>query len=415
MKYCVIILDGASGWPLDSLGDRTSLQAAATPNLDRLAREGTVGLARTVPAGEEPSSAAACTSILGYDPVADHVGRGAIEAASLGIGLAPDEVALRLNLVSIEDGVMRSYSCGHIPTAESRALVAELQDALGSERYRFYPGVAYRHILVVKGHPELLDLEYTPPHDISDMFVAEHIPRGAGSRLLLDLMEQAHPVLAASAVNAARRERGDLPASDVWMFWPGVAPRGMRPFSEVRGLAAAMTSGVDLLNGLAVLTGIDRLEIVGVTDGSDNDYAAQTGGALKALIDHDLVVVHVESPDEEGHAGDAAGKVAAIEAIDREVLSRVLDFARETPLRVLAMPDHPTPVRIKTHVGEPVPFVIWGPGVADNDAGAFDEASAAATGLHLDPGHGVMDLLLSDLVSGAVPSETSAPPDAPRQ
>jgi 2,3-bisphosphoglycerate-independent phosphoglycerate mutase len=408
MKYCVIILDGASGWPLDTFGARTSLQAAATPNLDRLAREGVVGLARTVPAGEEPSSAAACTSILGYDPVANHVGRGAIEAASLGIELAADEVALRMNLVTIEDAVMRSYSCGHIPTAESRALVAELQDELGSELLTFYPGVAYRHILVVKGHPELTDLEYTPPHDISDVFVEGHLPRGAGSGLLLDLMERAHPILARSAVNAARRERRDLPATDVWTFWPGVAPRGMRPFGEMRGLTAAMTSGVDLLNGLAVLTGIDRLEIAGVTDGPDNDYAAQTGGALKALTDHDLVVIHVESPDEEGHAGDAAGKVAAIEAIDREVVSRVLEYARATPTRILAMPDHPTPIEIKTHVGEPVPFAVWGPGVADNDAVAFDEASAAATGMDLDPGHGVMDLLLSEFVSATGASGSNA-------
>ena len=401
MKYCVIILDGASGWPHGDLDGRTSLQAARNPNLDRLAREGVVGLARTVPPGEEPSSAAACTSILGYDPVADRVGRGAIEAASLGIELAPDEVALRLNLVDIEDGVMRSYASGHIPTAESRALVGELQAELGSDHLRFYPGVAYRHILVVKGHPELMALEYTPPHDISDMFVAEHLPRGAGSGLLLDIMERAHPVLARSAVNASRRARGDLPASDVWTFWPGVTQRGIRPFSEVRGLWAAMTSGVDLLNGLAVLTGIDRLRIAGVTDGSDNDYAAQTAGALGALTDHDLVVIHVESPDEEGHSGNAAGKVAAIEAIDREVVARVLDYSRETPTRILAMPDHPTPIELRTHVGEPVPFVVWGPGVADNDAEAFSEASAASTGTVVDPGRGVMDLLLAELVHGA--------------
>ncbi len=398
MKYCVVILDGASGWPHDDLDMLTSLQTARTPGLDRLAREGTLGMARTVPPGEEPSSAAACTSILGYDPVADQLGRGAIEAASLGITLEPDEVALRLNLVTLQDGVMRSYSCGHIASEDARALVAELAQGVADPRFTFYPGVAYRHILVVTGHPELMGVEFTPPHDISDRLFAEHLPRGFGSGLLLDLMEQARPILAASPVNASRVARGELPATDVWPFWPGVAPGGMRPFAELRGVSAAMTSGVDLLNGLAALTGIDRLDIPGVTDGSDNDYAAQAAGALRALDDHDLVVVHVESPDEEGHAGDAAGKVAAIEAIDREVVSRLLAAAVETPLRILAMPDHPTPVEIKTHVGEPVPFVLWGPGVASNDGIAFDESSAGATGLAVDPGRGVMDLLLAEFV-----------------
>jgi len=392
VRYVVVILDGASGWPNDALEGRTSLQAASTPNLDRMAREGTVGMARTVPPGEEPSSAAACTSILGYDPVADRVGRGAIEAASMGVTLAPDDVALRLNIVNTGDGVMRSYACGHISTAESRAIVAELQVALGDDELRFYPGVAYRHILVVRGHPELTELEYTPPHDITDLPYLPHLPKGAGSGLLLDLMERARPVLAASPVNEARIERGDLPATDVWAFWPGVSPRGMRPFTEMRGMRAAMTSGVDLLNGLAVLTGIDRLDIAGVSDGPDNDYIAQAEGGLAALEGHDLVVIHVESPDEEGHAGDAGGKVAAIEAIDREVVGRVLGFPG--PVRVLAMPDHSTPLDLKTHVGEPVPFVLWGSGVVSNDAEAYDEASASATGLVVDPGRGVMDLLL---------------------
>jgi 2,3-bisphosphoglycerate-independent phosphoglycerate mutase len=408
MKYAIVILDGAAGWPVPALGDKTTLQAAYTPNLDRIAREGLVGMARTVPPGEEPSSAAACTSIIGYDPVADRVGRGAIEAASMGIELASDEVALRLNTVTIEGGVMRSYACGHIATEESRALVLELADAIGDDEFTFHPGVAYRHIVVVKGHPELMTLEYTPPHDISDMLVADHLPRGAGSGLLIDLMGRARRVLAASQVNARRVAAGELPATDVWPFWPGTAPEGMVPFARRRGLTAAMTSGVDLLNGLAVLTGIDRLEIAGVSDGPDNDYSAQALGGLAALADHDLVVIHVESPDEEGHAGDVRGKVEAVEAIDRLVLGPVLDYAARQPLRVLAMPDHPTPIEIKTHVGEPVPFVIWGPGVADNDAEAYDEASAQATGLDVDPGRGVMDLLLAE----TLPAETTAPADA---
>lgn len=392
MKYCVVIMDGATGWPVEELGSRTCLQAAHTPNLDALTRVGTLGLAQTVPLGTEPSSAAACTSILGYDPIADYVGRGAIEAASMGIVLAPDEVALRLNTVTITDGVMTSYAAGHITTTESRAIVLDLAASLDDETFRLYPGVAYRHILVVKGHPELLGLSFTPPHDISDKPVDGCLPAGDGAELLLDYMERARPILLNSSVNVCRADGGQLPVTDVWPFWPGVRPAGMVPYAERYGLRAAMTSGVDLLNGLGVLMGMDRLDIPGVSDGSDNDYVAQVEGALAALDEHDLVVVHVESPDEEGHAGNFTGKVAAIEAIDREILSRVRAFGEE--LRVLVMPDHATPTAIKTHVGEPVPFVIAGPGISHNGAQAFNQYTAGDCGLLLDPGYQVMGLLL---------------------
>lgn len=392
MKYVVVILDGAAGWPLNELGGRTTLEAAHTPNLDELAREGMVGLAQTVPPGSEPSSAAACTSIIGYDPVADWVGRGAIEAASMGIALASDEVALRMNLVTIRDGVMASYAAGHITTEESRRLVSTLAEELDDDMFSMYPGVAYRHILVTRGHLELMDGAYTPPHDISDKSIA--LPSGPGSELLLDLMDRARPILASHPVNASRRERGLEPATDIWPFWPGVAPAGMVPFRQRRAVRAAMTSGVDLLMGLAVLAGIDRLHIEGVTDGADTDYAAQATKGLAALADHELVVIHVESPDEEGHAGSVEGKISAIERIDSEVVSVVRRCADTNNLRILAMPDHPTPIGLKTHVGEPVPFVLWGPGIARSGAGAYSENEARDTGILVDPGRGVVDLLL---------------------
>lgn len=392
MKYLVVILDGAAGWPLEELGGKTTLEAAATPNLDALARSGVVGLAQTVPEGTEPSSSAACMSILGYDPVADYVGRGAIEAASMGIELGANEVALRLNTVTILDDVMTSYSAGHITTTESRAMIETLAASLDDDVFTLYPGVAYRHILVVKGHPELLEGEYTPPHDISDRPIAGHLPSGPGSELLLEYMQRAKTILLNSGPNQCRAAGGSLPVTDVWPFWPGVRPSGMVPFRDKWGLNGAMTSGVDLLNGLAVLGGLERLEIAGVTDGSDTDYAAQAEGALAALGNHDLVVVHIESPDEEGHAGSVEGKIAAIEAIDREVISRVRMCAEE--LRVLAMPDHPTPTALKTHVGEPVPFVLWGSGVTHNGAAGYGESAAESTGLFVDPGRDVMRLLV---------------------
>lgn len=392
MKYVVVILDGAAGWPLEELGGRSTLEAARTPNLDALAAQGLVGLARTVPPGTEASSAAACTSILGYDPVADAVGRGAIEAASMGITLAADEIALRLNLVTVVDGVMVSYAGGHIDTASARAIVEDLGRELGSGDVRLHPGVAYRHILVVKGHPELLEGSFTAPHDITGQSVEGRMPAGPGSDFLLELMERARRVLPTSAANLSRIAAGHLPVTDVWPFWPGAAPVGMVPFPARRGLQAAMTSGVDLLGGLAVLTGIDRLHIAGVTDGADNDYAGQATGALAALDDHDLVVIHVETPDEEGHAGNAAGKIAGIEAIDREVVGRVREMAG--PMRVLCMPDHPTPIALKTHTADPVPFVLTGNGVPRGTVDRFSERAAESTGLVVDPGRGVMDLLL---------------------
>jgi 2,3-bisphosphoglycerate-independent phosphoglycerate mutase len=392
LKYCVIILDGASGWPLAELGGLTTLAAAKTPNLDALAQQGTVGMARTVPEGMEPSSSAACTSILGYDPVADFVGRGAIEAASMGIELGPGDVALRMNLVQIAGGVMSSYSTGHITTPESRAIVLDLAEALGDATFSFHPGVSYRHILVVKGHPELLEAVYSPPHDISGRSIEGHLPSGPGAELLLDLMERARPVLSHSAPNVCRSEAGQIAATDIWPFWPGAAPAGLVPFARLRGVNAAMTSGVDLLNGLAVLTGIERLDIPGVTDGPDNDYAMQAMQALEALRRYDLVVIHVETPDEAGHGGDVAGKIAGIEAIDAEIVRRARDYG--AGLRILCMPDHPTPIDLRTHVGEPVPFVIAGQGVPANGAERFDEAAAAGTDLVLEPGHRVMDLLL---------------------
>lgn len=392
VKHCIVILDGAAGWPLPELGGRTCLQYASTPNLDGMVRAGMLGMAYTVPEGMEPSSSAACTSIIGYDPVADYVGRGAIEAASMGIKLGSDEVALRVNLVSIQNGVMSSYSGGSISTQDSRPIVTALASQLNDETFTLYPGIAYRHILVVKGHPELAELHCTPPHDISDKPIEGRTPAGEGADLLLDLMDRARPLLAQDPVVGRRAESGSLPVTDIWPFWPGVAPSGMVPFTQARGIRAAMTSGVDLLNGLAVLADIDRLDIAGVSDGPDNDYRAQALGALAALEDHDLVIVHVESPDEAGHAGDFAAKIAAIEAIDRHVLSHVLRY--DGDIRILAMPDHPTPVALKTHVGEPVPFVLFGPGISHNGAEEYTEAAATATGLGVQPGRGVMDLLL---------------------
>jgi len=406
MKYAIVILDGAGDWKLPELGDQTTLQAATTTILDMMASQGQCGLARTVPEGLEVSSNAACTSILGYDPVANFVGRGAIEAAAQGITLADDEVAMRFNTLTIQNAIMTSYAGGHISTEESTKIVERLAEKLNDEVFTLYPGKAYRHILVVKGHPEVLDFKYTPPHDISDQSAANALPQGEGAELLWHLMQDAHEALKDCPTNQERVAAGKLPITDIWPFWPGQTPSNLVSFTEMRGLRGTMNSAVDLLHGLAELFGFEFQQIEGITDGLDNDFGAQAEAAIAALENDeaDLAVVHVEAPDEMGHQGDIEGKLAAIEHIDRDIMTRLFSFARKMSkenggpgFRLLAMPDHFTPIETRTHEGDPVPFLIWGDGIEANGAAAYCEDECAKTGLTLDPeGYQVMDLLLRD-------------------
>ena len=393
MKYCVLIIDGASGWPLDEFGGKTCLELAETPNLDAVAAEGLVGLTQTVPAGMEPSSASACMSLLGYNPGVYYRGRAAIEAISVGIPIGDGEVVFRCNLVAVQDGRMWSYSSGYISTEEAEQLIAVLNRSLGSDEVRFYPGVGYRHLLKLKGHEDTLQAACTPPHDIPDKPIAEFLPRGQGSRFLRQLMNGSVAVLSKHPVNIARRKRGDIPATMVWLFWGSGRVPDMPAFEKVYGLKAALTSGVDLLGGLGKMMGMDILDIPGVTDGMNNDFSGQALGALKSFDDHDLVVIHIEAPDEAGHAGSVEEKVRAIEAVDHEVVARLRLFA-PGGFRLLIMPDHPTPIRVQTHVAEPVPFVLWGPGFAANGAGRFTEAEAKKTGLFFANGYNIMGRLV---------------------
>jgi 2,3-bisphosphoglycerate-independent phosphoglycerate mutase len=391
MKYVVLIIDGAAGLPLRENGGKTSLEKAVTPNLDALTAEGSLGLARTVPPGMEPGSAVACMSVLGYNPEIYYKGRASIEAASMHIAVGKGEAVFRCNLVTVQEGKMRDYSAGHITSAESKTIIETLDAKLGGEKVKFYPGVSYRHILKLKGREETLQASCTPPHDIPGKTIAEYLPRGKGSDILLDLMRRSEDILEKHPVNAARKKRGELPATTVWLFWGSGPALDMPSFNKAYGLKAAMTSGVDLLKGLARMSGLTTLDIKGVTDGPDNDNAAQAGGALEALKEHDLAVIHIEAPDEAGHEGDAKGKVEAIEKIDKEVVSRLRSYRGD--LRVLVMPDHPTPLSVRTHTPEPVPFLLWGKGIKDNGAGRFTEAEAKRTGVFMGDGYKIMGQL----------------------
>jgi 2,3-bisphosphoglycerate-independent phosphoglycerate mutase len=393
MKYSVVIIDGAAGLPLPQRGGKTCLELARTPNLDALAGEGVVGLARTVPEGMEPSSACACMSVLGYDPRVYYKGRSAIEARAMGIPIGEGEVVFRCNLVGVQDGKMRSYSAGYISSQESKELISALNDSLGSGSVHFYPGVSYRNILKLKGHEDALSADCTPPHDIPDRPVADYLPKGKGSEILKDLMRRSEKVLKSHPINVKRAARGDIPATTIWLFWGSGKVPEMPPFKELYGLNAALTSGVALLEGLAKMMGMKVLSIPGVTDGPDNDYAAQASGAIKALDDNDLVVIHIEAPDEAAHAGSIDDKVEAIERIDKEIIGRLRAYAKDD-LRILAMPDHPTPIAIRTHSPEPVPFLLWGKGFEFNGANEYSEAAAKGTGVLVADGYKIMGKFL---------------------
>jgi 2,3-bisphosphoglycerate-independent phosphoglycerate mutase len=393
MKYCVLIIDGAAGLPLSNRGKRTCLELAHTPNLDAMSQEGFIGLVRTVPAGMEPSSACACMSVLGYDPKIYYRGRAAIEARSMGVDIGEGEVVFRCNLVAVRDGRMWDYSAGHISTEEARALISALNASLGSEEVSFYPGVSYRHIMKLKGHEDTLQATCTPPHDIPGRPVADFLPQGPGSGFLRDLMARSEDALRGHQVNEKRRSRGDIPSTTIWLFWGSGQVPDMPAFREAYGLGAAMTSAVDLLRGLAQMAGMAVLDIKGVTDGQDNDYVAQVSGALEALGRHDLVVIHIEAPDEAAHAGSIEEKVEAIRRVDAEVVSRLRSW-REDDLRVLIMPDHPTPIEVRTHTADPVPFLLWGNSVKANGARRFTEAEAKKTGFFLEEGYKIMGRLV---------------------
>lgn len=400
MKYIVLIIDGAAGLPIPNRDGKTTLELAHTPNLDALAAQGALGLAQTVPDGMEPSSACACMSVMGYNPAVYYKGRASIEAKSMGIDIDPGEVVFRCNLVNVKDGKMNDYSAGHIPTPEAAAIIKSLNQELGSDEIKFYPGVGFRNILKIKGHEETLKARCTPPHDIPGKPVKDFLPQGSGSELLLSLMTRSEILLKSHKINEKRLKRGNLPVTTVWLFWGSGQVPAMPSFKQAYGLNAAMTSGVDLLNGLAQMAGMNVLNIKGVTDAVDSDNVAQAKGALKALKNHDLVVIHVEAPDEAGHGGNIDEKIKAIENVDRDVIAQIRNcvypesYRGAIDLRILVMPDHPTPITTRTHSPDPVPFLMWGKGINANGAARFTEAEAKATGVFIADGYKIMSKLI---------------------
>lgn len=352
MKYLCIIPDGLADEPLEELGGRTPMEAAETPCLDRWAAGGEVGLARNVPEGFPPGSDVAIMAICGLDPRRCYTGRAPIEAAALGIDLRPDEVAYRCNLVTVEDGVMRDFSAGHITSEEGAELIEALNAADGEGK--FYAGVSYRNICVLPD--DLADADCTPPHDLTGKAVV--VPHGPAALKLIEIMERSRAILARHPVNKSRIERGIPPATQVWLWGQGKTPQ-LESFAGRYGMTGALITAVDLVRGLGVLTGLEVVEVPGATGYYDTNYRGKGEYALQALERHPFCLVHVEATDEAGHEGSAARKIEAFEAIDEKIVGTIQDGLGGEDYRVLVLPDHPTPVRIKTHTQDPVPFLIY--------------------------------------------------------
>lgn len=392
MKYIVLLGDGMADYPIESLGGKTPLAAARTLNMDLVARNGRIGQVRTVPKGMPPGSDVANLAVLGYDPSEYYTGRGPFEAAAMGVRLEKDDIAFRCNLVTVNSGIMSDYSAGHITTEEGTNLISSLK-ALENDA-RFYPGVSYRHLLVLKnGAAE--DSKCTPPHDISGKPIDGHLPVGMDSFLLKDLMDASVPLLAEHPVNVERIAHGDRPANMVWPWGQGRAP-SVPTYAEKYGLSGAVISAVDLIKGIGKYAGLEVIDVAGVTGYLDTNYGGKVAAAFEALERLDFVFLHVEAPDEAGHEGDLDKKVQAIEDFDEKVVGPVIRGLKDAShdWRVCILPDHPTPLALKTHTSDPVPFAIMGKSIELDNVERFDELASKEKDCEIVEGYKLMSILM---------------------
>ncbi len=393
MKYVLIIPDGCADEPQPSLGHLTPLQAARVPEMDRVAQRGLSGLSLNVPDCLPSGSDVGTMSLFGYSPLEFHTGRAPIEAAAQGIALGPEDWAIRCNFVTVAAERMKSFTAGQIPNEVGAALIRDLQHAYcGDEHVKFHTGVSYRNLLIWRGRdrkaPFSSDTYTIPPHDITDQLIAEHLPLGSGACDLRAIMEKSRVILAANALNAAR---GELAATQCWLWGQGKAP-ALRLFKDRYGVQGAVITAVDLLRGLGKLLGWDVVEVPGATGYLDTDYAAKGRYAIETLKNGtDFVVVHVEATDEASHEGHADEKVKALEAIDHHIVGPVHEYLRsQGDYRVLISPDHPTFLRTKTHSHGFTPFTMAGNGLVPNGAQTYDEVAASQTRVRLPEGWDLM-------------------------
>ncbi|MGP8338088.1 MAG: cofactor-independent phosphoglycerate mutase [Methanosarcinaceae archaeon] len=376
MKYAVLIGDGMADFPMDELDGKTILQKARTPNMDYIAMNGCMGLARTVPDGMPAGSDVANMSIIGYDPKKYYSGRAPLEAASMGVPLENGDVAFRCNLITITDGIIKDYSAGHITSVEATALIEAVDSELSTDKIRFYPGISYRHLMVSSGNVGIIT-ECTPPHDVIGKAKSEYMPTGKDSEFLCELIDTSRNILENHPINNKRIKAGKDPANYIWLWGQGYAP-SFTEFGQLYGMTGSIISAVDLLKGIGIYAGLDIIEVPGATGYLDTNYTGKAEYALKSLNNHDFVFVHVEAPDEAGHMGNVDAKIRAIEDFDKLVVGRILKYARESndDFTILVLPDHPTPIVLKTHTSDPVPFAIYSTADKDPDSTiAFDEES----------------------------------------
>ncbi len=402
MKYIVVVPDGAADYPLEELGGKTPLQIAHTPNMDFLASHGIAGSVKNIPHGFQPGSDVANLSILGYDPRVYYTGRAPLEAVSMGLVLSKNDVAYRCNLVTLKFSdkkqiFMEDYSAGHITSEEAKILIEEIDKKLGSDTLKFYPGISYRHIMLWKGGTE--DVECTPPHDITGKDISRYLPIGRNANFLKELIFKSMEILKEHPVNRKRASEGKKPANSIWLWGQGKTPN-LPTYQEKYRLTGALISAVDLAKGIGILAGLHVINVPGATGWIDTNYAGKAEYGLNALERVDFVYLHIEAPDEAGHQGDYKLKIKAIENIDSIVVGKILDEAskRFKEFKILILPDHPTPVKVRTHTTEPVPFVIYDSRNAEKKDRKFSEEILAAPDIKIEDGYKLMDLFLPDNV-----------------
>ena len=394
MKYLVLIGDGMADYPLEALGGKTPLMVARTPNMDALAQRGKVGLVRTIPHGLPKGSEIANLSIFGYDPKRYYTGRGPLEAASIGVQLGPEDCAFRLNLVTFGviggSVIMEDYSAGHISTEEGSAIIQDLEKELGDSVFHFYPGVSYRHLLVWRGKGE--KLETTPPHDITEQEIGAYLPRGEDAQELIKLMTETQILLKTHPVNHTRHQGGKREANATWPWGQGKAPQ-MPSFTERFGLRGGVISAVDLIKGIGICAGLEAIAVPGATGYLDTNYHGKAEYGLRAVEKGDFVYIHVEAPDEASHNGDLKAKIAAIEAFDEKVVGTIVkEMERKGDHKIMVLPDHPTPIALRTHADDPVPFVIYdSTKKRSTGVGGFDEEEASKSGILIEEGYELME------------------------
>ncbi len=387
MKYIVIILDGAADYPIDILGNKTPLEVADTPNMNLLAREGSLGRVKTVPSGFIPSSDVANLALLGYDPGQYYSGRGPLEAANMGVFLDQGDLAFRCNLITANDDLLEDYSAGHIRNNETAILMDFLDKKLGGEKIRFYAGKSYRNLMVYRDGAAMgfQSLKYHAPHDILGRSIATHLPRGRNSEILVDLMKRSRQLLETHEINKVRIDLGENPANMIWLWGCGSKPE-MESFEKKFGLKGAVISAVDLINGIGRLIGLDILTAEGITGYYDTNYEGKARSALAALDKVDFVFIHIEATDEAGHNQDLRMKITCLERIDKMVVGTLLKGLGNTPFRMLITPDHPTPLSLRTHTDEPVPFLLYGNGIPRGTFSAYSEPEAQHSDLYFNKG-----------------------------